>query len=311
MNGEQRNGRPVPGRGDTARAEPGGRSAWSDLGRPPLRERTLRLALCGEGGWRDLRVVAETGSTNADLAERARGGEAAGAVLVAEHQVAGRGRLGRSWAAPPRSSLTVSVLLRPAVEPARWSWLPLLTGVALAEALVGVAGVQARLKWPNDVLVPVHGRGGAPGIPEAKVCGVLAEAAGDGAVVLGAGLNVTQTAQELPPPPATPAGAAPAPATSLALAGARSTDRDTVLRRYLRALRTRLDEWAADPAATAAAYRAACLTLGAPVRAHLPGGEVLDGEAEDVDADGRLVVRASGGARTSLAAADVVHLRGR
>ena len=276
---------------------------WTDLERPPLRALPLRRALVGPGGWAALDVVASTGSTNADLLERSvREDVADGTVLVADHQGAGRGRLGRTWSSPPRAGLAVSVLVRPAAAQQRWSWLPLLTGVAVVDALGGL-GVDAGLKWPNDVLVRGPGRAG-------KVCGVLAEVAG-GAVVLGAGLNVTQTAQELPPPPAPSAGAVPAPATSLALAGARSTDRDTVLRRYLRALRTRLDEWAADPAATAAAYRAACLTLGAPVRAHLPGGEVLDGEAEDVDADGRLVVRASGGARTSLAAADVVHLRGR
>ncbi|NAZ88728.1 biotin--[acetyl-CoA-carboxylase] ligase, partial [Kineococcus indalonis] len=255
--------------------------------------------------WAALDVVASTGSTNADLLERSvREDVADGTVLVAEHQGAGRGRLGRSWSTPPRAGLAVSVLVRPAAARERWSWLPLLTGVAVVDALAGL-GVDAGLKWPNDVLVRGPGRAG-------KVCGVLAEAAGD-AVVLGAGVNVTQTDGELPaPPPLEPAaGAVPVAPTSLALAGARSTDRDTVLRRYLRALRERLDEWAADPAATAAAYRAACLTLGEPVRAHLPGGDVLDGEAEDVDADGRLVVRASGGARTGLAAADVVHLRGR
>ena len=100
--------------GDPAHDGAGGPSAWSDLSRPPLSERALRRVLCGEeGGWRTVDVVAQTGSTNADLLARAREGEAAGAVLVAEHQSAGRGRLGRGWLAPPRSSLTVSVLLRP------------------------------------------------------------------------------------------------------------------------------------------------------------------------------------------------------
>ncbi|WP_432495383.1 biotin--[acetyl-CoA-carboxylase] ligase [Kineococcus gypseus] len=279
---------------------------FSDLQRPPLRVGALRRALVGPGGWAALDVVTSTGSTNADLLERnARGDVADGTVLVAEHQVAGRGRLGRTWSAPPRAGLAVSVLVRPAVPPPLWSWLPLLTGLAVVDA-VSALGVDAGLKWPNDVLVRGPGRAG-------KVCGVLAEVGGD-AVVLGAGLNVSQAPAELPPP-APPGeggegGAAPVPATSLALAGAGSTDRDTVLRRYLRALRERLDEWARDPAATAAAYRAACLTLGAPVRAHLPGGEVLTGTAEDVDGTGRLVLVGSGGARTGLAAADVVHLRG-
>ncbi|WP_337060090.1 biotin--[acetyl-CoA-carboxylase] ligase [Kineococcus sp. G2] len=278
----------------------GAQRPWTDLERPPLHALALRRALVGPGGWAALDVVARTGSTNADLLERsARQDVADGTVLVAEHQDAGRGRLGRTWTSPPRAGLAVSVLLRPAAAPERWSWLPLLTGVAVVDAL-GALGVDAGLKWPNDVLVAGPGRPG-------KVCGVLAEVRG-GAVVLGAGLNVTQRADELPPP--APGAPAPVPPTSLALAGARSTDRDTVLRRYLRALRTRLDEWATDPGATADAYRAACLTLGAPVRAHLPGGDVLTGTAEDVDGTGRLVVRTSGGAATSLAAADVVHLRG-
>ncbi len=274
---------------------------WTDLERPPLRAPALRRALVGPGAWAALEVVARTGSTNADLL--ARSADAADrTVLVADHQDAGRGRLGRTWTSPPRAGLAVSVLLRPAADPERWSWLPLLTGVAVVDALGGF-GVDAGLKWPNDVLVRGPGRAG-------KVCGVLAEVRGD-AVVLGAGLNVAQRAEELPQPAAGPPGSPAAlPPTSLALAGARSTDRDTVLRRYLRALRARLDEWSTDPAATAAAYRCACLTLGAPVRAHLPGGDALTGTAEDVDAAGRLVVRGSGGARTSLSAADVVHLRG-
>ncbi|WP_432537591.1 biotin--[acetyl-CoA-carboxylase] ligase [Kineococcus arenarius] len=284
----------------------GAAGPWSDLERPPLRVPALRRALVGPGGWAALDVVARTGSTNADLLERsAREDAPDGTVLVAEHQDAGRGRLGRTWSSPPRAGLAVSVLVRPAADPEGWSWLPLLTGLAVVDA-VSALGVDAGLKWPNDVLVRGPGRPGRPG----KVCGVLAEVRG-GAVVLGAGLNVTQRADELPQPAAASSGAPPAlPPTSLVLAGARSTDRDTVLRRYLRALRSRLDEWAADPAATASAYRAACLTRGAPVRAHLPGGEVLTGTAEDVDATGRLLVRGSDGARASLAAADVVHLRG-
>lgn len=297
-------------------------SAWTDLGRPPLRALPLRRALLGDGGWSALDVVASTGSTNADLL--ARSDAADGTVLVADHQSGGRGRLGRAWEAPPRSSLAVSVLLRPALAPERWSWLPLLTGLAVADALDGL-GVPVALKWPNDVLVslvdgPPAGDGG--GSPVGKVAGVLVEARED-VVVLGVGLNVSQRADELPAPPALAGpGGGPgpsAPATSLALAGASTTDRDTVLRRYLRALRDRLDAFAAadgDPeaAGTAAAYRAVCSTLGAQVRAHLPDGSTLEGLAEDVDATGRLVLRpegsaGSGGARTSLSAADVVHLR--
>src|SRR5689334_25409181 len=105
-----------------------------------------------------------------------------GAVLVAEHQATGRGRLDRTWVSPPRAGLTVSFLLRPDVPAARRGWLPLLTGVALAEAVGEVTGVRASLKWPNDLLA-VDGR---------KLAGILAESTGT-AVVVGVGLNVNTT----------------------------------------------------------------------------------------------------------------------
>ncbi|RKN49998.1 biotin--[acetyl-CoA-carboxylase] ligase, partial [Streptomyces klenkii] len=128
------------------------RSRWSDLDRPPLNARALREGLTRPDSlWTHLDVVASTGSTNADLAEAARAGRArAGAVLIAEEQTAGRGRLGRTWSAPPRSGLFFSALLQPeadGVPPARLTWLPLLAGVATAAALSRAAGVDAALKW--------------------------------------------------------------------------------------------------------------------------------------------------------------------
>jgi BirA family biotin operon repressor/biotin-[acetyl-CoA-carboxylase] ligase len=262
---------------------------WTDLDRPPLRALPLRRALVGDGLWSRLDLVATTGSTNADLLADTDAPD--GAVLVADHQAAGRGRLGRVWSAPPRSSLAVSVLLRPERPVADWSLLPLVTGLAVVDAM-GALGVSARLKWPNDVLVEGPDRPG-------KVCGILAEVRGE-RVVLGAGINVSLRTDELPVDTA----------TSLVLAGARSHDRDTVLRRYLRALRTRVDAWAAGESPLGD-YRALSATIGQDVRAHLPDGSVLEALAADVDDDGRLVVEGSDGARTSLSAADVVHLRRR
>ena len=125
-----------------------------------------------------VRSIASTGSTNADLAAAATAGAASGAVLVADHQSAGRGRFDRRWEAPPGSSVAVSVLLRPAEVPLqRWLWLPLITGVAVAEGLRSAAGVDATVKWPNDVLI--EGR---------KVCGILSERVDDAAVI-GMGIN--------------------------------------------------------------------------------------------------------------------------
>src|SRR5687768_10300121 len=110
--------------------------------RPPLDAADLRRDLVVPGGlWTSLAVVAETGSTNADLVAAARTGEPEGAVLVAERQTAGRGRLGRQWESPAGAGLAVSLLLRPGagVPVRRLGWLPLLTGVALVEAVRGVS----------------------------------------------------------------------------------------------------------------------------------------------------------------------------
>ena len=209
-------------------------SAYSDLSRPPLSEKDLSRALVGSGGlWRAIHVRAETGSTNADVAEAARAGEQEGLVIVAESQTAGRGRLDRRWEAPPRSSIMLSALLRPAVPAARWGWLPLLAGVAVAEAVGRVGVVEARLKWPNDLLL----RSAVPAGPDdrfGKGAGILAEVVPEaGAVVVGIGLNVSQTNAELPPP--RDGGFAP---TSLAVVGAASIDRDPLVRAILRALAT-------------------------------------------------------------------------
>lgn len=237
-------------------------TVWSDLSRPPLRDVAV-----GDG-WR-VEVVDETGSTNADVAARARAGEAPGLVLVAETQTLGRGRLGRTWTSPPRAGLTFSALLTVPPSP----WVPLLAGVAMCRALGDAAGVEARLKWPNDVLVG-----------DRKICGILAEVAA-GRVVLGMGLNVSTRSDELPPD---------RPATSVLLAGG-MTDRPTLLRAILRAL-------AGD--ASSDDYRARCSTLGREVSVHLPDDTVATGTATAIDDEGRLVV---GGA--SYAAGDVVHLR--
>src|SRR5947207_9589815 len=119
------------------------RAENQSLVRAPLDAASLRRAAVRPGAlWREIEVVEGTGSTNADLLARALAGEPEGAVRAAEEQRAGRGRMGRTWSSPPRAALTFSVLLKPAVPPARRGWLPLLTGVAVATAVTQVAGVE-------------------------------------------------------------------------------------------------------------------------------------------------------------------------
>ncbi|MFA7769066.1 biotin--[acetyl-CoA-carboxylase] ligase [Streptomyces sp. NPDC048723] len=271
---------------------------WSSLDRPPLNAAALQRALVtGDGLWTSVEVVASTGSTNTDLATRAAE-LPEGAVLVAEEQSAGRGRLDRSWVAPARSGLFFSVLLKPgdAVPQERWGWLTLLAGVATATGLSRAAGVDTALKWPNDLLVSVDGE-------ERKTGGILAERVEDG-VVLGIGLNVSLTEDELPVPTA----------GSLALAKASVTDRDPLLRAVLRSLEEWYGNWRAaggDPAASGLqeTYAAGCATLGRHVRAELPGGRTLTGTAEAVDTDGRLVIRTAEDRHETVGAGDVIHLR--
>jgi BirA family biotin operon repressor/biotin-[acetyl-CoA-carboxylase] ligase len=282
---------------DASEPQPG---RWSDLDRPPLGAAALRRALVRPGGlWSELDVVQRTGSTNSDLVGRAANGTAAeGAVLVAEEQSAGRGRLDRRWTAPARSGLFFSVLLDPAEVPvARWGWLPLLTGVAVATGLSRAAGVDTALKWPNDLLVTVDGA-------ERKAGGILAERAGDRGVVVGIGINVSLRAEELPVPTA----------GSLALAGAAGTDRDPLLRAVLRSLEQWYGRWreaGGDAAASGLqeTYAAGCATLGRTVRADLPGDRSVTGEAVAVDGDGRLVIATEEGVQEPVGAGDVIHLR--
>ncbi len=269
-------------------------SASSDPSRAPLDGPALATALTGGSAlWRSLEVVPEIGSTNAALLAAAAEDAPDGTVLVAEHQVTGRGRLDRVWTSPPGAGLTVSFLLRPDVPGARRGWLPLLTGVALAEAVGEVPGVRSSLKWPNDLLA-------ADG---AKLAGILAEVGGV-AVVVGVGLNVSTRADELPDT-----------GTSLSLVAGRPVDRAAVLLQFLRTFERRYLAWAqtlGDPVASGLArdYLAWCSTVGAEVVVALPDGSSLEGVAESVDWDGRLVVRTARGT-VELASGDVRHLRSR
>jgi BirA family biotin operon repressor/biotin-[acetyl-CoA-carboxylase] ligase len=273
---------------------------------PPLDAAALTgLLASGPGLWQGVTVVAETGSTNADLLARARAGAPQGTVLVAEAQTAGRGRMGRRWTSPPRSALTFSVLLRPAGVPAGLlGWVPLMAGVAVAAALADTAAVDARLKWPNDVLAG-----------DAKLAGILAESWGE-AIVVGTGVNVFQRRDELPVPTATSLLlAAPAVVGPVAAAAPVAAVRERLLAAVLGRLARWYGAWLdqacpgdADGCGLRAEYLRRCATVGREVTVMLPGRRTLSGTATGVDPAGRLEVR-TGSGLVPVSAGDVVHLR--
>jgi len=264
----------------------------------------VRAAVAGTR-FADVRWVASTGSTNADLLARAADGEGEGVVLGADHQTAGRGRRGRTWEAPPDTSILVSVLLRPPA-PAVDLVTPAVA-VAAAAAVEAVVGVAPGLKWPNDLVV---GR--------RKLAGILAEASwppgadiasgwtapGEGVrvpVVVGMGLNVR-------------AGGRDPELDGIAIAcdelGGAPASREDLVAAWL----LELDRWyarAVDPAGRDElwdGWRRRSATLGQRVRVDL-GADDLEGVAIDITPGGQLVVETDEGERRTLAVGDVTHLR--
>jgi len=222
------------------------------------------------------------GSTN----EIAAAGPRPGRVVVADHQLSGRGRLDRSWTTLAGTSLTFSAVVEPSLEMRHWPLLPLAAGMAVVDALSAV-GAGPMLKWPNDVL-----------LESGKVGGILVERIGEpGRAIIGIGINVDLDATELPVPTA----------TALSLEGIRVA-RSDLLGGVLAALSARLDDLERDPQAFVAAYREVCDTVGRQVEAHLPGGIRERGEAVGVDDSGRLEI-AVGDRVIAMAAGDVIHLR--
>ena len=266
----------------------------ADDSRRLLDAEAVRDAVLGSSPhWRRIDVVSETGSTNADLIARAAGGEDIdGAVLIAEHQTAGRGRQGRSWSDVVGAQITMSVGVDATAVPSEaWGWLPLATGIAIVDAIRDSTGIEAGLKWPNDVLA-------GPG----KLAGILAEvAAPQRAIVVGFGLNVTLRPEEI----------AVAEATSLAELGVAAPDRVRLIAALLTQLGERIASWRGAKGTDGtliADYRSRCLTLGVEVRAVLPDNREITGVAEDVDEQGRLAIRADG-ETILVSAGDVIHLR--
>lgn len=226
----------------------------------------------------EARCLVETDSTNRVALEWAAAGAPHACLVVADYQSEGKGRLGRRWLAPAGSSLLLSLILRPDADPGYLGLIGLGAGVALCRQLAGM-GVEAALKWPNDVMLQTR-----------KVAGILSEAAG-GALVVGVGVNVNVAA--FPDDLA-------CEATSLMLQAGRSFDRVELLSGFLR----HFGELYGNPAGIAPAYRRWSQTLGTRVRVVLAERAIED-QAIDIDGTGALVL----GAGEVVRAADIVQLR--
>ena len=264
-----------------------------NLPRPPLDGPALRRELTGpRSPWRRLDVVDETGSTNADLIARAAAGDdIAGSVLLAEHQTAGRGRGGRTWSGVPRALITMSVgISADGVPEDSWGWLPLLSGIAVVDAIAATTNVKAGLKWPNDVIAD----GG-------KLAGILAEVASrQPIVVVGIGLNVTLQPDEIR-----------RARGHVAVRTRCNGGPNELVRHLLVQLALRVGGWRDSGGASAAlidGYRARSVTIGSRVRAVLPGGREIVGTAVSIDRHGRLSID-TGADAVTIAAGDIVHLR--
>jgi len=267
----------------------------TDDPRSPLDGIALTGALTA-AGLAGVRLVGTTESTNTDAAGLVLAGEPLPLLVAAEAQTAGRGRLGRHWESPPGASLLMSVAVRPGVPLSAWGWLPLLAGVSLASAVRQQAGVDARLKWPNDVVV-------GPADSPRKLAGVLVEGVGRGDAVIGMGVDVDQTTDELPVEWA----------TSLRLETRGRHPRGPLLVAVVEGLLRRLGAWADahgdhEACGLADEYRDLCVTLGQRVAASLPDGRSLEGVASGLAPGGELLITAGDGEHR-VAAGDVVHLR--
>lgn len=215
-------------------------------------------------------VVEETTSTQSDLISDFSPGR----VLIAEYQSAGRGRLDRKFIVPPRKGLTFSFCID-AIEDI--GWIPLLTGLAVADAIdENLNGKLVEIKWPNDLLVN-----------KKKLSGILSERV-EGGVVVGVGINIFQTKEELPIE------------ESISLSMVTEVDREKLLIDIL----NKIGETFSNFANAKKHYRSKCGTIGKLVKASLPNGEIIEDIAIGVSNEGSLLLNSR-----EISVADIVHLR--
>jgi len=230
--------------------------------------------------WR-VSVVDVTASTQSDLVKRVQAGKAKpGDVIAANYQSAGRGRMSRTFDAPKNSALLFSFHIKPTRTKNDWGWISLIAGVAVAQVLTDY---KATVKWPNDIL-----------INDKKVSGLISEIAEDG-VVLGIGINVGMTAEELPV----------LTATSLAIEGVQGIDRNQLLCQVLAQFEKLFMAWDSGDDSIIELYKSLSSTLGTRVQIHYPNELIEKGIAVDISARGELILDTG----SHVQAGDVVHLR--
>ena len=228
-------------------------------------------------------MVDLTASTQSDLSELVNASVAkSGEVIAAEFQSNGRGRLDRTFEAPPQSALLFSFYIAPQRARSDWSFISFLAALAMREVITENLVENITLKWPNDIL-----------IGDKKVAGLLAQQIGDG-VIIGIGLNVAMDADELPVPTA----------TSLALAGSNNLDRNLLLSAFLNRFEIIFNEWDSG-SDYLQKYRQVSSTLGRQVRVEVLGRDSIEAEAVSITAQGALILSEG----TEVNVGDVVHLR--
>ncbi len=254
-------------------------------------KRELKTKIVG----REIHLFAELLSTNTLAMEMASKGAPEGTIVIAETQTGGKGRLGRKWISP-KGNLYLSVILRPDIPTYKAPLITLMGAAAVASAIRAVCSIKAAIKWPNDILV--SGK---------KVSGLLAEMSAEPDrikhMALGIGVNVNMAPGELP-------AEVRAAATALAAEGGNKIDRTALLRQVLRELESRYRILLQDQSAVLREWESLNVTIGRRV-AVVGAGETLEGLAQGIDLEGRLIVKADNGTLRPVAAGDVTILKGR
>jgi BirA family biotin operon repressor/biotin-[acetyl-CoA-carboxylase] ligase len=232
--------------------------------------------------WR-VSVVDLTTSTQSDLAELVNSTVAiSGEVIAADYQSAGRGRLDRTFEAPPQSALLFSFYVTPKRKKEEWSFISFLAALAMQNVISEYLSEPVTLKWPNDIL-----------IGDRKVAGLLAQQIGDG-VIVGIGLNVSISNEELPVPTA----------TSLLIAGSKKMDRNLILSEFLNYFEQIFSQWEAGENFIEQ-YENVCSTIGREIKVEILGRDPVMGKAVAISDHGALIL----GDGTQINVGDVVHLR--